>query len=114
VNYRAAATRVRKWRRLHEIDQIAFARQAKISVGCLQGFERAVRATRRANLVKIAKVLGMSVEQLLEDDRAPMPSVTLDELKRAAMEYLAKAFAGGESDVHVVHAAVAIIALSEA
>jgi transcriptional regulator with XRE-family HTH domain len=81
--YARAAKRVRDWRREHELDQVTFARQARISVGCLQGFERAVRATRKHNLQKIAKAMGLSIDQLIADDGAagPKPDPLLKDLR---------------------------------
>jgi transcriptional regulator with XRE-family HTH domain len=66
--YKRAAKRVKDWRRDHAMNQIAFADRAKISVGCLQGFETGARATREANLVKIANAVGLSRDALLHDD----------------------------------------------
>lgn len=66
--HKRAARRVKEWRRDHEMNQVAFAALAKISVGCLQGFETATRATRDTQLVKIAKAIGLTKEALTHDD----------------------------------------------
>jgi transcriptional regulator with XRE-family HTH domain len=86
--YARAAKRVKDWRREHELDQVTFARQARISVGCLQGFERDIRATRKTNLQKIAKAMGLSVDQLLADDGGPAvkPDPLLKDLRHEDKE----------------------------
>src|SRR5271156_1236984 len=68
--YKRAAQRVKNWRREHgEMNQVEFATLADVSVGCLQGFEAATRATRVKNLLKIATAIGLSsVEALLSED----------------------------------------------
>lgn len=66
--HRRAAKRVKNWRNDRRLNQIAFAKLAKISVGTLQGFETATRATREKNLTKIARALGISLAELLNDD----------------------------------------------
>jgi transcriptional regulator with XRE-family HTH domain len=98
--YARAAKRVRDWRREHELDQVTFARQARISVGCLQGFERAARATRKHNLQKIAKAMGLSVDQLIADDGAagPKPDPLLKDLRHED-KVIAHAFHHASADV---------------
>jgi transcriptional regulator with XRE-family HTH domain len=67
--YQLAAARVVTWRREHgDMSQVAFAKLADVSVGCLQSFEAASRRTRASNLEKIAKVLGLTTDQLLAED----------------------------------------------
>jgi hypothetical protein len=65
-----AGRRVRQWRLAQQplMSQIAFATLAKISTGCLQAFERGMRATQDVNVKKIAKTMGWTVEQLYDDD----------------------------------------------
>jgi hypothetical protein len=68
--WKRAATRVKNWRKEHdEMNQITFAKLAKISVGCLQGFETATRHTRNHNLIKIAAAMGITKEDLLSEDQ---------------------------------------------
>jgi len=76
--YKRAAQKVKDWRKAHdEMNQIEFAKLAKISVGCLQGFETATRGTRPKNLLKIATALGLpSVDALLSEDVVPAPLQT--------------------------------------
>jgi transcriptional regulator with XRE-family HTH domain len=81
--YKRAGKRVKAWRLEQGLDQVAFARHARISVGCYQGFEGGARATRKKNLVKIAEAIGLTYEQLLaEDDRTTTPDPLLKDLRR--------------------------------
>jgi transcriptional regulator with XRE-family HTH domain len=67
--YRQAAARVIKWRREHgAMSQIRFAAKAGISVGCLQSFETAVRATRKKQRERIARAMDLTLDQLFADD----------------------------------------------
>lgn len=67
---KVAGRRVRDWRLSQQpvMNQGDFAQAAKVSLGCLQSFERGVRATREKNVTKIARVMGLTAEQLLSDD----------------------------------------------
>jgi transcriptional regulator with XRE-family HTH domain len=66
--HRRAAKRVIAWRKEHALNQVEFAAFAKVSVGCLQGFETGTRNTRETNLIKIATAVGLTTEALLHDD----------------------------------------------
>lgn len=66
--HRRAAKRVIAWRKEHALNQVEFAAFAKVSVGCLQGFETGTRNTREKNLIKIATAVGLTTEALLHDD----------------------------------------------
>ncbi len=83
--YKGAAEKVKAWRKAHgEMNQVEFASLAKVSVGCLQGFEAATRATREKNLLKIAKTIGLHTkEELLSDDgpQPPKPDPLLKDLR---------------------------------
>lgn len=65
-----AGKRVRDWRLSQQpaMNQDDFARAAKVSLGCLQSFERGVRATRDKNVTKIARVMGLTKDQLMSED----------------------------------------------
>jgi transcriptional regulator with XRE-family HTH domain len=78
---RRAAERVREWRRLHGLSQIAFARRTGISVGCLQGFETGTRRTRDAALAKIAAGIGTTLDDLTRLDAGARPDPNLADLK---------------------------------
>jgi transcriptional regulator with XRE-family HTH domain len=72
--YKRAGKRVREWRRAHnEMSQVDLAQKAGVSVGCLQAFELGIRATRAANLAKIAKAVKMSVAELMADEESSPP-----------------------------------------
>jgi transcriptional regulator with XRE-family HTH domain len=79
-----AARRVREWRRTHgEMSQIEFAALARVSVGCVQGFENGTRKTRDANLLKIATAIGVTLQELIREDDPPVrPDPLLEDLKR--------------------------------
>lgn len=77
--YLWAAQRVIAWRNTHDagnepltdvisqkkhMTQIEFAILAGVSVGCLQGLENGGRQPRDEQLIKIASVLGLTLEQL--------------------------------------------------
>lgn len=77
--YLWAAQRVIAWRNTHDagnelltdaisqkrhMTQIDFSRMAEVSVGCLQGLENGAREPRDEQLIKIAGVLGLTLEQL--------------------------------------------------
>ncbi len=81
--YRQAAARVIKWRREHgDMNQVDFAARAGISVGCLQSFETATRATRKKQMERIAGALDLTLDQLLADDAeaAQTPNPLLKDL----------------------------------
>ena len=81
--YRQAAARVIKWRREHgAMSQVQFAKRAGISVGCLQSFETASRATRKKQMERIAGALDLTLDQLLADDAeaAQTPNPLLKDL----------------------------------
>lgn len=90
VAYANAGRRIVNWRLTHDADkkprvgkakamsQIRFAELADVSVGCLQGLETGTRATRKENLVAIAKVLGLTEEQLTSDDPDQAPAAVPD------------------------------------
>ena len=69
--FKRAGKRVRDWRKARETNQIMFAALAKVSVGCVQGFEAGTRGTRHANVIKIAAVMGLTADALLSDDDTP-------------------------------------------
>ena len=97
-----AARRVREWRRLHNISQIAFAERNGISVGCLQGFETGTRQTRETNLAKIAAGIGTTLDDLISaDNPAARPDPLLVDLKP---EDLRIAHAYHHSGAEVKHA----------
>jgi Helix-turn-helix len=78
VSYERAGKRVAEWRREHgDMSQVAFANQAGVSVGCLQGLEAGTRATRDVNLDKIAAFMGITRAALLSEEEAP-PKVAPD------------------------------------
>jgi transcriptional regulator with XRE-family HTH domain len=82
VPYANAAKRVRDWKRDHgDPSQEAFAKLAGISIGCLQSFENLTRNTRRPNLEKIAKAIGLTYEELIAGDAEPV-ATTDDRLKK--------------------------------
>jgi transcriptional regulator with XRE-family HTH domain len=80
VAYENAGRRVAKWRQAHDakgatrkghakaMSQIALAKKARVSVGCLQGLETGARATRDKNLKKIADAIGLTVAELTSDE----------------------------------------------
>jgi len=101
--WKRAGKRVKNWRKEHgEMNQITFATLAKISVGCLQGFETATRHTREHNLIKIAAAMGLTKEDLLSEDQPPTekPNPLLTHLRTEDLR-LANAFhhAGGRVKV---------------
>jgi len=71
--YPRAASRVTKWRYDHgKMSQIKFARKAGVSVGCLQALELVQRDTRRPQMEKIAKAMGLTYEELTAGDAEPL------------------------------------------
>jgi transcriptional regulator with XRE-family HTH domain len=66
--YERAAKRVLEWRREHRLSQMALAKLAHVSVGCLQSFERGTRQTQPPKLDKIARALGLTRDELLGED----------------------------------------------
>ncbi len=96
-----AAQRVRDWRKAHgDLSQIQFAKQAGVSVGCLQGFEAATRATRDKNLDKIALAIGLSgkAELLSDDDPPAKPDPLLKDLRPEDLRF-ANLFHRAELDI---------------
>jgi len=78
-----AGLRVRNWRRARvpPISQAAFAKRAGVSVGCLQAFERGTRTTQEANITKIAKAMGVSVDRLYADSELDFSHPLLRDLR---------------------------------
>jgi len=87
--FNRAAKRVKDWRKQEGLDQISFAKLAKVSVGCLQGFETGTRATRKRNLHKIAQAMGLTSDQLLADDDVSLvkPDPLLKDLRREDLRH---------------------------
>jgi transcriptional regulator with XRE-family HTH domain len=54
------------------MSQIQFAKLAHISVGTLQGFEKAIRKTHDTNLLKIAAAIGLTLDELIREDDPPV------------------------------------------
>jgi hypothetical protein len=102
VSYTYAGPKIAKWRRDHnQMSQVAFAKLAKVSVGCLQGLETGTRATRELNLDKIATVMGLSREELLSADESvpqPSPDPRLKELTSEDLQ-IARLFHGAVTEV---------------
>jgi len=71
--YPNAAARVIEWRRKHgKMSQIRFAQKAGISVGCLQALEGVQRDTRRPQMDKVAKAMGLTYAELTAGDAEPV------------------------------------------
>lgn len=68
IVFQRAARRVREWRTAHRLGQVAFARLAGVSVGCVQSFEASTRETREANLIKMAAAMNLTLAELIQDD----------------------------------------------
>jgi len=74
------AKRIADWRKGHNaegrpkapkerhISQLDMAKLAGVSVGCLQGAEKGTRATEDAQLAKIAKLMGTTLDDLKQGD----------------------------------------------
>ena len=104
--FKRAAKRVKDWRKDHALNQIAFAELARVSVGCLQGFESGGRDTRKSNVGKIAAVLGLTKDELLSDDDSPLdkPNPLLKDLRTDDLR-LANHFHHADADTkHAVKA----------
>lgn len=105
--YRRAGQRVRQWRREHhDMSQIELAARAGVSVGCIQGLETGLRVTRKANLLKIAQVIGLSVDELTQDEepalgRDPRLSQPGDEKLRAEDLAVARRFHDADTDTRL-------------
>lgn len=69
VAYRLAHGTLRGRRRA-PLTQIALAKRAGISVGCLQGFEMGTRVTRPDNARRIAAAIGLTLDALFSDEPA--------------------------------------------
>jgi len=75
VQFRHAHARKTHGRRRQPLTQYALAKQARVSQGCLQAFENSTREARAESVQRIARAVGMTVEQLfsLDDTAAPPP-----------------------------------------
>lgn len=80
------------------LDQLEVARRAQISPGTLQTIEWGARENREANIAKVAKVLGTSLEALKRKDHIAPNDPLLSNLNREDYE-IARAYHDASSAV---------------
>ena len=68
------------------LDQLEVAQRAKISPGTLQTIEWGARDNREANIIKVAKVLGTSLEALTRKEHIAATDPLLKDLNREDFE----------------------------
>ena len=74
VNYELGGKRIREVRMARQVSQLALAESADLSAAYISRIERARKKTSLESLVKIANVLGVTVDELLTGNQLYDPA----------------------------------------